>query len=499
MKLQPINSNHSDGDASDQEVPNTEVNLDDVLTQKINSIDLTLSQLLKLMEQLKKNLESGRPPSKTIDTEDSMSVATEYHESEETIPVSSSSFLTQVHDFPEVSFTSTVDEAISEFRTMKDIATYFKRYQTEDVDKFETSEFVRKPNPINEKLLLRYHRLLDRKLNKSYDERETLKMAKVEGLPSSARVNSVRSLFHYLELLLWHKLKYYVPDQTLRSSLVSAVERVDQAHREALIQLVNKATEENLNSPTVGIKWKMVFDQVQRYVPVNSDDPLGRICQRLDDCIDLNVTMTIINADVQEFIASHQLSNNTGILWVRIWKELFRRVPNTMETALEGIDGEIQVIIKRTGNPAENTSDSTMEKVFEQQLERYNLKAGNHGSYLKFWEVFSEHLIDASTIITFTDDVKKMKKTDDTISTTTPSTSQRLNDADGVKTLSPKFCNVCSKEHFWRTCPELKELKDNHLLNFHTGAYHDKYGNPLPLERGEAILVKYSDRFKDAR
>lgn len=127
-------------------------------------------------------------------------------------------------------------------------------------------------------------------------------MATPDTLPKSDSVVDVRTLLHYLQEMIWHKFKYYVPDNIIRNPLISSylITSVYKAKVNSLKQLVESATNGNKNNPTVGIKYKVILDQAQKLVPEVTNDPLQRIRDRLSDSEDLNVTMAIVNGDIHE-------------------------------------------------------------------------------------------------------------------------------------------------------------------------------------------------------
>ncbi|KAG7660334.1 uncharacterized protein J8A68_006156 [[Candida] subhashii] len=109
------------------------------------------------------------------------------------------------------------------------------------------------------------------------------------------------------------------------------------------------------------------------------------------------------------------------------------KVPLTMTEVLEGIDDEVRVIITRTGKPEKNASDSNIEKAFDLQVKGYNKRRHRRskGSYIKFWNLFSEKLMEDSVILDFKDEVTKKKRrsnnSNSSITTTTTATSSNSN------------------------------------------------------------------------
>lgn len=60
------------------------------------------------------------------------------------------------------------------------------------------------------------------------------------------------------------------------------------------------------------------------------NDPLERIRGRLTKCQDLDITMMVISNDIADSMEHGKLSESTTVNWLNIWKELFKRVPKTM-------------------------------------------------------------------------------------------------------------------------------------------------------------------------
>lgn len=60
------------------------------------------------------------------------------------------------------------------------------------------------------------------------------------------------------------------------------------------------------------------------------NDPLERIRGRLTKSQDLDITMMVISNDIADSMEHGKLFESTAVNWLNIWKELFKRVPKTM-------------------------------------------------------------------------------------------------------------------------------------------------------------------------
>lgn len=350
------------------------------------------------------------------------------------------------------------------------IKNYMEKYRSADADKVEEFDFVKQPKPVLEKMLIEFQSELGKKLTKSEDDKKILnKYSSPNSVPSYESVKGPQELLNWLHQLIYHKVKYYLPDHVIRPSIIAAF---DRANIDALKVLAISATSGSLGDNTIPINYMPLIMLVKRFIPVISSDPLGRIKERLDQSEELNTTMLIIQSDVTNMMVKKELREDTGIIWVSIWRHLYKRVPLTMKAVVSKLSPDSKKVFKALKDADANKSDASLTK--------------SNVSYVKLWREFSDALMEAGFEQTFKDSPAKKKS-----GTTKSEDGPRKYEAKSKM----KMCNVCGDGHHFLVCEKRKALKESKNLRYHDNLYYVG-DTPLPLAKDENLVAKYGEDLK---
>lgn len=376
----------------------------------------------------------------------------------------------------DLTFSSVVSE---EPDTWEEILSYFQKYHLVDQDKTDSYDFVMDYRPKIERLIIKAHQLVGDKLEKNLYEKDIVNNANVDRLPKTHGIDGVTELLNWLRRFLYFKVKYFVPDHLLRSRLVEAV---GKAQNEPLKELVAALVAKNRRDDHIGIDYLLLLKLVKQCVPEIVRDPLEGIKQRFKDVQSVNVTMATIVADVANLMVDDELTTNTGALWVGIWRVLYQNVPETMAQAVELLPQETKGLLEEVKYADASSTDVQVLRSFKARLDEFETKT----NYIQVWNEFRKVIIRIASSRNLPDQKLVKKKT-------------HQGKASGEDVKAKQICNVCGEEHHFKDCEKLKELNASKQLVFHHGQYHSADSTPLPLQRGEAVLIRYADKFPNAR
>lgn len=348
--------------------------------------------------------------------------------------------------------------------TYHDEIQKWKGYEL-NMDNILNCPLISHPSKEAEKAALKYLNTIRFKENKSTYEKEVLAYNRSEKLPKYDSITSFGDLAIYLNLVLDLKVKYIIPDYTLRTHIKAACNKVDDEDFKKMANLLIKPTKA-ASSP---IRYNTILRSINMKLRrTDKSDIVSTIKRTIESMDDASFILETITVQLEEYLEKEGHKSILVEDWIRIWKHIAASMPEAYKEVYSNMDDmKLTKALRKIGNPSNTITD---------------LEDHTDYNYPSLWTSFKETLYELAPLSSFQAIAKKKGGSK---SKTSKGDKTNLTDKKWV-------CVICGDPHHtYRKCPAKDQLYSKYKIAYKDGQYRDAQGKGYKLEKGENLATKY--------